>query len=214
METSLSSFVDASSPHAGVLGESLISSMGMSGGTGYGTTSSFLVDPEDILTTALRGVTGNFTGSKSYGNSSSSSSVGQAEHNLTILFQLHNEFEKYKNQAQEHCNGADSIYAFANSYKKLHGYLALLVCVFGAIANVLIMVVLTRKEMRTPVNLMLFALAIADLLIMLEYIPFALHMYIIDHGPELKYSLPWAWFVFFHVHFTQILHTISIQLVS
>jgi hypothetical protein len=78
------------------------------------------------------------------------------------------------------------------------------------------MVVLRRKEMHTPVNVMLLALAIADLLIMLEYIPFAAHMYVSpmeDEQPrEEKYSYAAALFVFFHVHFTQILHTISIQL--
>jgi hypothetical protein len=92
----------------------------------------------------------------------------------------------------------------------MHGYFSVSVCIFGTIANLLIMVVLKRKEMRSPVNFMLLALAIADLLIMLEYIPFALHMYILPQ--QDKYSYWSALFVFFHVHFTQILHTISIQL--
>jgi hypothetical protein len=69
--------------------------------------------------------------------------------------------------------------------------------------------------MQTPVNLMLLALAVADLLIMTEYVPFALHMYIRDdRNLEEKYSHASAIFVLFHVHFTQILHTVSIQLVS
>lgn len=106
------------------------------------------------------------------------------------------------------------IYSVAESYKQLHGYFALIVCTFGVISNCLIMIVLRRKEMRTPVNLMLFALAIADLLIMLEYIPFALHRYLIKLEPEDQFSWGFAVFIFFHVHFTQIIHTISIQLVS
>ncbi|CAL8100911.1 unnamed protein product [Orchesella dallaii] len=118
---------------------------------------------------------------------------------------------EFTNNSKSHCDSS-SMYDLGTSYKKIHGYLALFVCVFGVIANILIMVVLTRKEMRTPVNLMLFALAMADLLIMIEYIPFALHMYLIQNPPEIQFSLNWARFVFFHNHFTQILHTISIQL--
>jgi len=118
-----------------------------------------------------------------------------------------------KSDPEDTCDN-DIVISFGTKYKGIHGYIALMVCVSGAIANILIMVVLTRKEMRTPVNLMLLALAIADLLIMLEYIPFALHMYVVDNPPEVKYSFHWAILVFLHVHFTQILHTISIQLVS
>lgn len=118
-----------------------------------------------------------------------------------------------KNGTDCECDNSN-MYELGTSYKKVHGYLAMSVCLFGVLANILIMVVLTRKEMRTPVNLMLFALAMADLLIMIEYIPFALHMYLIQNPPEVQFSLNWARFVFFHNHFTQILHTISIQLVS
>lgn len=133
------------------------------------------------------------------------------------LLEMHDAIKRFENYTREaSCVPQDQrdldIYSIATTYKHLHGYIALVVCVFGAIANCLIMVVLRRKEMRTPVNLMLFALATADLLIMLEYIPFALHMYLIPQDLEDKYSYASAAFVFFHVHFTQILHTISIQL--
>lgn len=129
-------------------------------------------------------------------------------------------FKNYTLEAKscEPDGGADTVdvYSMATTYKQLHGYIALLVCIFGAIANCLIMVVLRRKEMHTPVNVMLFALAIADLLIMIEYIPFAIHMYVIGHDIHLEdeYTYASAAFVYFHVHFTQIIHTISIQLVS
>ena len=108
------------------------------------------------------------------------------------------------------------ITSFGNAYSQYHGYIALVVCIFGVFANILITAVLTRKEMRTPVNLMLVALAIADLAVMLEYIPFALHMYVLPVYEDLekRFSYNWALFVFLHLHITQILHTISIQLVS
>lgn len=140
-------------------------------------------------------------------------------HPLDDVIKLYTLINTYSQNNSRCANGTDcdcdsSMYELGTSYKRVHGYLAMVVCLFGVIANILIMVVLTRKEMRTPVNLMLFALAMADLLIMMEYIPFALHMYLIQNPPEIQFSLNWARFVFFHNHFTQILHTISIQLVS
>jgi hypothetical protein len=98
------------------------------------------------------------------------------------------------------------------SYKSVHGYLSLIVCVFGTVANALNVAVLTRKDMASaPINRILTALAIADMLVMLEYIPYACYAYLVLPG-ELNMPYKWAVFVLFHSHFTQVLHTISIGL--
>lgn len=53
------------------------------------------------------------------------------------------------------------------------------ICIFGTIANVLNIIVLTRKDMnKTPINTILKWLAVADMFIMIEYIPFSINMYI------------------------------------
>lgn len=66
------------------------------------------------------------------------------------------------------------------TYRHMHGYTALLVCVFGTVANALNVAVLTRKDMAAaPINRILTGIAIADILVMLDYIPFAIYMYII-----------------------------------
>ena len=42
---------------------------------------------------------------------------------------------------------------FSLEYKKLHGYICLVIIIFGAIANLLNIIVLTRKEMNgSPIN--------------------------------------------------------------
>ncbi|XP_021914610.1 sex peptide receptor-like [Zootermopsis nevadensis] len=98
------------------------------------------------------------------------------------------------------------------SYKSVHGYLSLIVCIFGTVANALNVAVLTRKDMASaPINRILTALAIADMLVMLEYIPYACYAYLVLPG-ELNMPYKWAVFVLFHSHFTQVLHTISIGL--
>ena len=66
-------------------------------------------------------------------------------------------------------------------YKPLHGYLAIGVCILGTIFNMVNMLVLTHKDMRTnPINILLTGIAIADMLVMLDYIPFAIHMYLLQ----------------------------------
>ena len=43
------------------------------------------------------------------------------------------------------------------------------------------MLVLTHKDMRlNPINIILTGIAVADCLVMVEYIPFNLHMYLLD----------------------------------
>jgi hypothetical protein len=98
------------------------------------------------------------------------------------------------------------------SYRSVHGYFSLVVCIFGTVANVLNVAVLTRRDMASaPINRILTALAIADMLVMLEYVPYACYAYLVLPG-EVNMPYNWAVFVLFHSHFTQVFHTISIGL--
>ncbi|CAG0913680.1 unnamed protein product [Notodromas monacha] len=102
---------------------------------------------------------------------------------------------------------------FQNTVKGFHGYLSLVICILGTIMNMLNIIVLTRKEMESPTNSILTGLAAADMLVMLEYIPYACHVYIFNDRPlESRLSYAWSAFVMFHAHFSQIFHTISIWL--
>ncbi|VVC99252.1 unnamed protein product [Leptidea sinapis] len=101
---------------------------------------------------------------------------------------------------------------FQRAYARIHGYIALIICVLGSIANSVNIAVLSRKEMTSTTNSILTALAVADLLVMLDYIPFSLHTYI-KIGTELnRNSYAWAVFVYFHSIFSQTFHTVSIWL--
>lgn len=101
------------------------------------------------------------------------------------------------------------------SYVQVHGYLSLLVCIFGSIANFLNIAVLTRRDMRSPTNTILTGLAIADLLVMFEYIPYTVNEYLFPqfHVPrETQRSYGWAVVALSHSFFSQTSHTISIFL--
>ncbi|XP_013182067.1 PREDICTED: sex peptide receptor-like [Papilio xuthus] len=101
---------------------------------------------------------------------------------------------------------------FQRVYIKVHGYIALIICLLGSAANSVNIAVLSRKEMISSTNSILTALAVADLLVMLDYIPLALHIYT-TIGSELhRNSYGWAVFVYFHSIFSQTFHTISIWL--
>ena len=71
-------------------------------------------------------------------------------------------------------------------YLPVHGHLSLYVCILGCLFNAANILVLTHKDMRTnPINMILTGIAVADCLNMLEYIPFNIHMYLLDREARL-----------------------------
>ena len=110
--------------------------------------------------------------------------------------------------------GAKGLQDFGNWYKDYHGYLATIVCVFGIIANILNIVVLTRKNMISATNCILTGLAISDGLTMVAYLPFALRFYVLygnAPSPE-RNTLGAVRFMLFYACFSVVVHTVSIWL--
>jgi len=104
---------------------------------------------------------------------------------------------------------------FQEAYKAAHGYLSIIVCFLGIILNLLNLIVLGHKEMRSnPINLILFSIAVADILLMVDYIPFAVHMYIMEqqNSREEQLSYVWGIVLLVHVNFSLMIHTVSIWL--
>ncbi|XP_034477099.1 sex peptide receptor [Drosophila innubila] len=125
------------------------------------------------------------------------------------------DFQKKNQSQQDECQGycQGEIYTWLGAYNGIHGYVSLLICIFGTIANILNIMVLTRKEMaKAPINNILKWLAVADMFVMLEYIPYTTYQYIYMKPGEKDLSYSWAVYLLIHMHFTQILHTISIGL--
>ena len=65
-------------------------------------------------------------------------------------------------------------------YHPIHGWLAMLVCILGTLFNLANILVLTHRDMRNPVNMILTGMAVADFLNNFEYIPFTAHMNLLD----------------------------------
>lgn len=99
------------------------------------------------------------------------------------------------------------------NYLQVHGWLSLFVCIFGIFANILNIIVLSRKDMISPTNAILTGLAVADMLVMLSYLPYTIHSYIItDMTEEYKYNYGWTLFTLIHAHWTVVFHSCSIWL--
>ncbi|KAL1517945.1 hypothetical protein ABEB36_001641 [Hypothenemus hampei] len=103
---------------------------------------------------------------------------------------------------------------FDHQYRQyVHGYLSLSVCVFGSLTNIFNIFILITKTMRSPTNFILTGLALADLLVMLQYIPFTVHRNL--HPIPLRYthySYAWALFYKFYSFSTLVLHFIACML--
>ncbi|XP_017865818.1 G-protein coupled receptor dmsr-1 isoform X1 [Drosophila mojavensis] len=136
---------------------------------------------------------------------------GDIQDFVKLLFDFQKKNQTQQDECQGYCQG--EIYTWLRAYNGIHGYVSLLICIFGTIANILNIMVLTRKEMaKAPINNILKWLAVADMFVMLEYIPYTTYQYIYMKPGEKDLSYAWAVYLLVHMHFTQILHTISIGL--
>lgn len=83
---------------------------------------------------------------------------------------------------------------FSRRYADIHGYIAAVVCIWGVIANLVNIVVLTRRKMITPTNVILTWLAVADLLTMAIFLPFCIHFYVLrDRRLPFPSTLSTSW---------------------
>ncbi|XP_054278893.1 G-protein coupled receptor dmsr-1-like [Macrosteles quadrilineatus] len=130
------------------------------------------------------------------------------EEDLQMMF---NTTQAIEAAAPCYCGG--TLRKVVSSYRQIHGYFSLVVCVFGTIANILNILVLTRKELiNSPINRILTGIAVADMLVMLEYIPFSTYMYVLLPPGVKHFSHSEAVYILVHMHFSQLMHTISISL--
>ncbi|KAM7540880.1 hypothetical protein Aperf_G00000030224 [Anoplocephala perfoliata] len=68
------------------------------------------------------------------------------------------------------CTKYPSLQKFDQYYKTIHAYLSLSVCFLGICTNSLNAIVLTHRHMRSPTNLLLTSIAIADSATMIAYV--------------------------------------------
>lgn len=105
--------------------------------------------------------------------------------------------------------------SFSVVYSGWHGYVSLVICAIGIPLNVINIIVLTRKSLRTPINCILTSLAVSDMATMLSYVPFAFHFYCQFSATSMssqKNSKGWMKFLLVYLNMSATTHTISIWL--
>ena len=102
---------------------------------------------------------------------------------------------------------------FSVWYEGIHGYLSLVWCVFGSTSNAMNIAVLTRRALISPTNLLLTALAVADLLTMAFYVPYAAYFYCYARPDKLgRHPADWIRYLLFNNCFNITAHTIAMWL--
>ena len=86
--------------------------------------------------------------------------------------------------------------------------------ILGTLMNIITVIVLTRPQMISPVNVILCAVALCDISVMSSYFIFVVHFLLsaANRCEPSDYSYLWAWFTMFHAHSSVIFHATSIWL--
>uniref|UniRef100_A0A914HTK5 G-protein coupled receptors family 1 profile domain-containing protein n=1 Tax=Globodera rostochiensis TaxID=31243 RepID=A0A914HTK5_GLORO len=102
--------------------------------------------------------------------------------------------------------------SFQQSYGQVHPYLAAVLCVVGTLMNAVTVLVLSRPSMRSPVNVLLSAVAVCDIVVMSSYLIFVVHFLLTaaSRCEPSDFSYAWALFMIFHAHASVIFHAASI----
>uniref|UniRef100_A0A183BZI3 G_PROTEIN_RECEP_F1_2 domain-containing protein n=1 Tax=Globodera pallida TaxID=36090 RepID=A0A183BZI3_GLOPA len=118
--------------------------------------------------------------------------------------------------------------SFQQSYGQVHPYLAAVLCVVGTLMNAVTVLVLSRPSMRSPVNVLLSAVAVCDIVVMSSYLVFVVHFLLTaaSRCEPSDFSYAWALFMasavkerhaktlkicqIFHAHASVIFHAASI----
>lgn len=95
----------------------------------------------------------------------------------------------------------------------IYGYIMPFLLVVTIIANTLIVVVLSKRHMRTPTNLVLMAMALSDMFTLLFPAPWLFYMYTLGNHYKPVYPLVACYsYVYMHEVLPNLFHTASIWL--
>ncbi|CAI5454462.1 unnamed protein product [Caenorhabditis angaria] len=101
------------------------------------------------------------------------------------------------------------ILVFAAYYDEVHIPLSIGICLFGAASNVFNIIVLTRKRMRTPINVLFTGLSAAQWLLATNYLLFLILEYYRMQCVSFLWSKSFTYYRFLNVNLNTVFHTIA-----
>ncbi|KHN80986.1 hypothetical protein Tcan_15618 [Toxocara canis] len=106
------------------------------------------------------------------------------------------------------------LYGIHTFYRPIHTYLSIFMCAVGTICNFCNIVVLTRKQMRTPVNMILTAMACCDTVVLFSNLIYTTHYTFVAFANchPRHWSYGWAMFLIAHAHLSLVGHSSSVWL--
>ena len=111
------------------------------------------------------------------------------------------------------------ILKISDSYADFHGWISLILCLFGIPFNIFIIIILRRTKIATfAINLILICIAICDSITMLVYVPYCIHFYIIHSNSYSSQTSPsrdnyfWTIYLLINIFISITFHSLSIWL--
>ncbi|CAI4225072.1 unnamed protein product [Auanema sp. JU1783] len=109
---------------------------------------------------------------------------------------------------------AQTVSSLNELYSNIQPYVVVALCIAGTLMNLVTVIVLTRPTMQSPINCLLCAVALCDILVMSSVLIFVYHFMIAatQRCDFTDFSKSWAYFLFLHSQTTVIFHATSIWL--
>ena len=102
---------------------------------------------------------------------------------------------------------------FSENYALVHGRIVFPLTIFGILTSLVTIVVLHRKNFRTPTNLILQHVAFFDTIVLISYNIYSLYFYILHQpNPFVGQSIFWPRFAIFHSNVGLTAHSIALWL--
>ena len=81
----------------------------------------------------------------------------------------------------QHNNSTSILFIISEKYSQIHGWLSVAICMVGIPFNIFNMVVLNKAKIASfATNSILISIAFCDTVLMLTYLPFSIHFYILN----------------------------------
>lgn len=100
--------------------------------------------------------------------------------------------------------------SFVERYAVIHGPLVVSICIFGITTNIVNIIVLTRRQMIGPTNILLTGLSSAQLVLLCNYLVYTIYVIMDDECNRSTKTYAWLSYLLLNVNLNLVFHTIAL----